>query len=99
MSNYIPHYTKKKQVLARKELALERLIARGEPRQKVVAAAEEVRDARIRVLRARRATIVPRGDADTQFQKLDDRIQQLLSTSLDSILAEFGLSKAEEDTN
>lgn len=97
MSNYIPHHTKKKQVLARKELALERLIAHREPIQKLIDAAEEVRDGRIRVLEARRSTIAPAGNADAQYQRIDEQIEELSNTSIDSILTEFGFNKADED--
>jgi hypothetical protein len=37
-ANCIPHYTKKKQILAREELTLRRLIDRGAAPQKVMAA-------------------------------------------------------------
>ena len=92
MTNYIPHYTKKKQVLARKELALKRLIDRRTAPDKLLAAAEEVRVARVRVLRAQSATIVPKDDADTQFAKIDNKIQAILDTSLPDILSDFGCS-------
>lgn len=99
MANYLPHYTKKKQLLARKELELQRRISRSEPIERVLDAAQHVRDARIRVLQARRATIVPKGDADAQYRKIDDQIEQLSRTSLDLILAEFEYSVAEEDAS
>jgi hypothetical protein len=90
MTDYIPHYTKKKQVLARKEDALSRLIRRNAPMSKVVAAAEGVRDARIRVVRAQRATIAPRDDAQEQYDALDARIEAIANTPIAVLLAEFG---------
>ena len=92
MPNYIPHYTKKKQILARKEDNLQRLIERGADRQKLLAAVEDVRDARVRVLRSRRATIPPKDDAVKLFAEIDDRIQSLLETSPEAILHQFGYS-------
>ena len=50
MTNYIAHHTKKKQILARKEAVLHRLIDSDSPPDKLIAAAEDVRDARIRDL-------------------------------------------------
>ncbi len=94
MTNYIPHYTKKKQILSRKEQALRRLVHSNAPDDKLVAAAEEVRDARVRVrvrvLRAQRATIVPKDDACKQYEKIDARIQTIAETSIAIILSEFG---------
>ena len=97
MTNYIPHYTKKKQILARKELALERLIAGDAAPDKLVSATEDVRDARVRVLRAQRATIVPKDDAYLQYEKIDARIQSILETPVTAILAEFGCAELNAD--
>lgn len=99
MSNYIPHYTKKKQVLVRKELALQRSIDRNDSLQELLDAAEQVRDARVRVLQAQRSTIAPMGDADSQYQKIDEQIERLACTKLDAILVEFGFQAASEDNS
>ena len=99
MTNYIPHYTKKKQGLERKELALTRLVETGAANEKLVAAAEDVREARVRVLRAQRATIVPKGDADTLYKKIDSKIKAALRTSTAAILAEFGASLGDSDAD
>jgi hypothetical protein len=48
MSNYIPHYTKKRQILHKKEEKLRRLISHGADKERLLKAAEEVRLARIR---------------------------------------------------
>ena len=45
MTNYIAHYTKKKQILARKESDLQRLIDGNVDVRKLIEAAEDVRDA------------------------------------------------------
>ena len=90
MTNYIPHYTKKKQILARKEEALRRLISSRASKDKLLAAAELVRDARIRALRAQRATLVPKDDAQEVYDKIDAQIQRIENTPLDAILLEFG---------
>jgi hypothetical protein len=90
VTNYIPHYTKKRQILARRENALRRLISSGSPIKKLFDAAEAVRDARIRVLRAQRALIVPINDAQKDFNIIDARIQEIKDAPIEAILLEFG---------
>jgi hypothetical protein len=87
--NSITHFTKKKQILARKELRLQRLVASTASPDKLAAAAEDIRDGRVRVLRALRTQIVPEGDADAHYRKIDDRIRRILATPIAAILAEF----------
>ena len=89
MTNYVPHYTKKKQILARKEDYLRLLLIQNASPEKIFAAAKDVRDARIRVLRAQRATIAPKGDAQVQYGRLDARIQVIAAMSVGTILAEY----------
>ena len=88
--NYIPHHTKKKQILARKELVLKRLIVQEASPEKLLAAAQEIINARIRVLRAKRAKKVQRGDADRLYAKIDSQIGELRLTPANVILAEYG---------
>lgn len=90
MSNYIPRYTKKKEILHGKEDALRRLLSANAPREKLIRAAGAVRDARIRVLRAQRATIVPRGDGQLAYEKIDSRVRKLKEAPIVAILLEFG---------
>lgn len=96
--NYIPHYTKKKQILVRSEEALRRLIRSNATEEKLITAAENVRDARIRVLRAQRATIVPTGDAQERYKKIDARIQRIAQTPTAVILQEFGWMISDKPT-
>ena len=98
MSNYVPHYTKKKLILEAKEAALERLIAAEAPLDMLITAAEMVRDARVRVLQARRATIVPKDDAHLTYDRIDAQIQNALTSPVESMLAEFGYED-DEDLN
>ena len=90
MTSYVAHHTKKKQILARKEAALQRLVDSNAPVTKLVAAADEVRDARIRVLHVQRSIIVPKDDADVLYAKIDRKIQTIADTPTSAILAEFG---------
>jgi hypothetical protein len=90
MTSYIAHHTKKKQILARKEAALQRLVDTAASAVKLVAAAQDVRDARIRVLRAQRAIIVPKAEADVVYAKIDRKIEVIANTPASNIVAEFG---------
>ena len=90
MSNYVPHYTKKKRILERREDSLIRLIAAGASEEELQAAAEVVRDARVRVLEARRATIVPKDDAKKVYDRIDARIRETENTPASVILLELG---------
>lgn len=92
MANYLAHHTKKKRILARKEADLKRLVAKSAPLAKLIAAAERVRDARLRVLRVQRSLIIPTGDAETQYSKLDARVEAVAATPASTILAELGYS-------
>lgn len=90
MTNYIPHYTKKIRILSRRREALRRLIRADASSQKLVRCAEQVREAQIRVIRARRAMIAPKDDAKEYFNKMDDMIRQIQQTPTNAILKEHG---------
>ena len=98
MTGYIAHHTRKKQVLARKEAALRRLIEASAPETKLLAAAGEVLDARIRVLQAKRSRIVPCGEALAHYERIDRRIETIKNMLPESVLAEFGYP-AEPDSD
>lgn len=87
--NYIPHYTKKKEILNRKEFYLEQFIRSNADEDKLVEAAEEVRDARIRVLNAKKSTIPPVGD-DELYAEIDAKIEKASKVTVNDILEEFG---------
>jgi hypothetical protein len=59
MANYLAHYTKKLQTLARKKLDLLRLLQREAGQEEVAVAAEAVREAQIRALEAKSAQVAP----------------------------------------
>ena len=42
------------------------------------------------ILRVQRSIIVPKGDADTQYAKIDAKIEQIAETTATAILSEFG---------
>ena len=100
MTSYIAHHTKKKQILARKEATLDRLVQASAADEELTAAAEQVRDARIRVLRVQRSLIVPSGNADAKYTKIDAKIEQVREASLTAILSEFGyIFESPDDTS
>ncbi|MCA9138362.1 MAG: hypothetical protein KDB00_16440 [Planctomycetales bacterium] len=86
MTQYLPHSSKKLTTLQRRELALFKLIATDAPYQKIVQAAEAVRDARIRAIEARIASDGPRSGRNLY----DDHIDVVRELSIDVILAYFG---------
>ncbi len=89
MTSYVAHHTKKKQILARKEAALQCLIAATAHASKLIVAAEQIRDARIRMLRVQRSLVVPKDDADVLYAGIDRNIAAIASTPAQIILAEF----------
>jgi hypothetical protein len=90
MSNYLPHYTKKRQTQSRKEETLRRLIKLGASEDKLIAAAEEVRAARIRTFRASLAKLPSGGRIVTvESAKIEFQIEVIMATSAHAILAEF----------
>jgi hypothetical protein len=92
VSNYVPHYTKKLKRLRREELDLQRMAARGVELEKLLVQAEKVRDARVRALQARLATLPPRGDDfASEFGKLSARIEAAKRWTSWGILAAFGV--------
>ncbi len=96
MPCYVAYHQKKLLGCQRKEARLARLIAGGKPPlEKLVEAALEVRDARVRVLRVRRSLIAPAGDALDAYRVIDSKIHAIEATSADEILNEFGLEVGE----
>ena len=83
MSNYLPHHSKKLQILSHRELSLYALIKVGAPRDKTVRAAEKVRDARIAAIKAQyEGYNVPSGP--------DTYIGMISKLPVETILAYFG---------
>jgi hypothetical protein len=85
MSNYLPRTQKKRERQERLEHDLRRLIASGASSDKLIAAAEEVRTARIRTIKAYRQHCV----VIDSTSRYDAEIAALQAASVDAILAEF----------
>ena len=90
MASFIPHHTKKKEGLVRKENALRRLIERGAGRVKLLSAAIKVRDGRIALLRAKQSRNLwgPTPNRAV-FLKDEERIRALQAVTAEAVLAEF----------
>jgi hypothetical protein len=90
MSNYVPHHTKKKERLANREDELLRAIHDGKSRDVLLRLAEEVRLARIRVLRAERAKLVPASKWHAcNLAAFDSRLAVLAASTADAVLNEY----------
>ena len=90
MASFIPNHLKKKRVLARKEALLCRLIASGAGRDKLLAAAEEVRQARIRVQRVKLAIVPPtNGPMSKCLEGMNRAIDTLEALTAEDVLSEF----------
>lgn len=87
MSNYLPRTAKKRERQERLENDLRRLIAKGADRERLIAAAEEVRAARVRTIRAYRQHCWAIGST----ARYDAMIAAIQATPLDTILDEFRL--------
>lgn len=89
MTSYIANHQKKRQALARRELDLARAVRRGKGDAVLLAAAEEVRLARTRVLRVELSLIPPCEKYAYTTQLAEEQIRRSEATSADEIMAEF----------
>jgi len=87
MASFVPNHRKKIERLSKKEQELQRLIDRGANRERLLEVAMEVRDGRIRVLRARQNKTHPENIA--AIRKDEELIEELQALSAESILAEY----------
>ena len=90
VASFIPNHRKKLDRLKRVEGDLRRLLARGAGLDKLLKAAAEVRDCRVRVLKARQNKIPERTAVErAAFLKLHARVQELQAMPAENVLAEF----------
>ncbi len=87
MASFVPYHRKKLEHLEEHEDILKRLVESGASTEQLLIAAVAVRDARIRVLRAKQNELNPIEEA--AFQRLKAKINALLATPAEEILAEF----------
>ena len=86
MANYVAHYTKKLQTLARKKLCLKRLLGGRWTEEEVAIAAEEIRESQIRVLEAKKSQIAPCEANATRIHSLDLEIEKCKCLSVAEIV-------------
>lgn len=87
MGSYIPNNRKKKDRLERLSEAIRRLIAHGASQESLLKVALEIRDGRIRVVRARQHARHP-FDVDGA-QKDSSEIESLKRLTPEAVLAEY----------
>ena len=94
MANYIANYRKRLERLERVQADLVRLIQRGAAEEKLLEVAAEVRECRIRALRAKQAKIPERNEEERRVVlKIGHEIDALRLLSVESILDEFMTDK------
>ena len=91
MTNYLPHSSKKLAILQRREMTLFKLIDENAPHAKIIDAAKQVRDARIRKIEARIASDGPRAGINIH----DRYIEFVRQLPVETILAYFGYSRGQ----
>ncbi len=91
MANYLPHSSKKLAILQRREMTLFKLIDENAPHTKIVDAAKQVREARIRTIEARIASDGPRAGPNIH----DRYIEFVREMPLETILTYFGYSRGQ----
>jgi hypothetical protein len=91
MTSYVANHQKKIRICQEREDNLRRLIANGRDEAKLLKAAEIVRDARIRVLQAKKAQISPEDTPEraVRIARIDKELETARATTPNSILAEF----------
>jgi hypothetical protein len=90
MASFVPRYCKKHLALKRREAELIDKLANGVVGPKLLAAADEVRAARIRALKERLAKLPPYdGPNVVQYHKIEDQIRRASLVTAQEILSEF----------
>ena len=89
MTNYIPHHRKKKVILEKREKELESKIVDRASDERLSKAAENVREAKIRVINAKLAQLRPDGEGKKQIEKAKIDIEKLHEISVDEIIEQY----------
>jgi hypothetical protein len=90
VASFISNHRKKLDRLKRLETDLRRMLDRGASDEKLLEVAAEIRECRVRVLRAKQNKNPERNPAErAAFLKLRDQIAVLQATSDETVLAEF----------
>jgi hypothetical protein len=91
MSNYLPHYAKKKQILEKRERELRHALKNNLGEAQITRAAERVRDAKIRTIESALAQIAPSLDVrfERQREQLKVEIERWQGTATEVIVARY----------
>lgn len=92
MASYVPWYGKKRERLTETKKKLRRLILRGAIQRELDQAAEEVRAAMVRFLRAERARVPQCGVHEARLAELDRKIAACESMPVADIVADCRVS-------
>jgi hypothetical protein len=98
MTCYVANHQKKLRALARRELDLLRTLQRGKDDSEVLASAEEVRAARVRVLQVQHSRISPCERNERLLKELREQIRLCQATPISDIVAEFRARLQREGT-
>ena len=94
MAGYIPWYGKKRERLATRIKELRELMAANADEDQIAKAAEFVRDAKIRSLKAARSRIPPSEKRVKQVDKLGREVQQWVTLPIADILSSINASQS-----
>jgi hypothetical protein len=88
LANYIAHYRKKLEKLARREADLVRALERDATDEELKRASEIVRASKVRVFEAQRAQNIPcdRPEA-VKFPGVEQKMQEVMEMSMDEIIS------------
>ena len=90
MANYVARHNKKRASRVWREAKLALSIERGDPRERQLRLADDVRLARMRQFRADRALIVPTdSNATMRLEHFDTKIAEIEFMTAEQILEEF----------
>ena len=89
MSNYLPTYQKKIRIRKKREDELRRLISRSADEAKLLKAAQALRDARARALRAQASE-----SSSVDKERLEAQIEAVMASTPEGVLGEFRSTKS-----
>jgi hypothetical protein len=90
MTAYVSNHQKKKDTLSRREADLLRAIEHEATREKILMAAQDVRDAHVRVLEAEIAAVPPcDGPERERVDRLNAEMKEWLSCSVEDVTTKY----------
>ena len=99
MTSYVANHQKKLRSLARREIDLLHALQRGKSDSDLLAAAEEVRAARVRVLQVQYSRISPCEENEYRLKEMQEQIGLCQATPIGDIIAEFRARLEHKESN